>query len=279
MTKKQAAAGCLAVVFCLGQMACTAREGDMDFIVYYGEGLSQQDVGSVELAIVEPERTRLAEMASPHTRFLAYLSIGEVNDSRPYWDKVQAANIVVEENENWPGAHRVDVRSVAWRDLLLNDIIPALFAQGYQGLFLDTVDTASYLEDREPKRFKGASTALLNLVRDIKKRHPDQTLLLNNALDHLPQLGDTIDGVVVEDLYTRYDFATKRYLRTRPEDDAVKEGWLDAFNKGAGKPVYVIIYAPREDQELERYGRRKARAKGYRLSVSDIDLTRLPSRY
>ncbi len=76
---------------------------------------------------------------------LAYLSIGEVENYRPYFDRVKQSGAVLMENENWPGSYYVDVRNQSWSKLLLEEIIPELLRQGYSGLMLDTVDNPIYL--------------------------------------------------------------------------------------------------------------------------------------
>ena len=48
----------------------------------------------------------------------------------------------------------VDVRSDVWRNLLLNDIIPSILKNGYQGIFLDTLDSAEALERQDPVKSK-----------------------------------------------------------------------------------------------------------------------------
>jgi uncharacterized protein (TIGR01370 family) len=258
--------------------ACTGGGGSVKTLFYYGEGLSQQHLTGIDLAVVEPDRVSPANLAAPHTRFTAYVSVGEVNDSRPYFNRLRDAGTIVEENENWLGAHRIDVRSPVWRALLLDEILPGLFRRDFQGVFLDTVDTAAFLEGREPGRFKGAKAALVALVKEIKRRYPDRLLLVNNALDHLSDYGDVIDGVVVEDLYTVFDFDTQTYRKTLPENDHVKEALLDAFRHRTGKPVIVILYALSDDDDLVRYGSMQSRAKGYQSTISDVGLSRLPRR-
>lgn len=77
---------------------------------------------------------------------LAYLSVGEAADYRPYWQKHWAAkrpDWLAQPNPAWPGSYRVKYWSRPWRRILygsadayLDEIIDA----GFDGAFLDVMD-------------------------------------------------------------------------------------------------------------------------------------------
>ena len=93
------------------------------------------------------EVARLQEKPQGGRRLvLAYLSVGEAADYRPYWQKHWAAkrpDWLAQPNPAWPGSYRVKYWSRPWRRILygsadayLDEIINA----GFDGAFLDVMD-------------------------------------------------------------------------------------------------------------------------------------------
>ncbi|MEK6544702.1 MAG: hypothetical protein AABZ44_09745, partial [Elusimicrobiota bacterium] len=146
---------------------------------------------------------------------------------------------------------------------------------GFTGFFLDTVDVALELEDTDPEDFAGSKQALEGFVRELRKRHPHAFIIINNGLPLLQNLSDVIDAVAVEDLYTHYDFTTRRALPTQAEITTQKERLLDDFSKETGKPVLVLLYDNDIRSRLIKRSRARCRAKGYHWYATSIDLMHL----
>ncbi len=258
----------------------------MKWVVYYGDSLRASDIQGVDLAIVDPDLIRpdlvkpnlvepfltISRLFSSKTQWIAYLSLGEVNASRPYWKDLKAASAVLSENPHWPGAYRVDFRSEAWRRKLLEDLIPEFMAKGYVGVFLDTIDVP--IEQERTGAAPGSRRALVDFVKEARKLFPRLKIIPNNGLEVLPEIQDEIWGVVVEDLYTRHDFSTEKSVPT-PEDEAItKEKVLDAFIK-TGKPVLTLLYDQAFDTPLVKRAIDKSERKGYGWYWSRVDLSTL----
>ena len=90
-------------------------------------------------------RERLGELPEGTVR-LGYLSVGEADRNRREADGVRGQGFLVEPNPDWPDNVRVDIRDPRWQELLLEREVPRLLARGFDGLMLDTIDTAPYLE-------------------------------------------------------------------------------------------------------------------------------------
>ena len=190
---------------------------------------------------------------------LAYVSAGEADEKRSYWPQAKGKPYLVESNPNWPEAHRVDIRSDAWRRLLLKEVVPKALAKGYDGVFLDTLDTAEYLQSRDTAAYAGSMDAAKGLVEALRAQYPDKLILLNNALPLLEGLADAADGVVVEDLYTRCDPHAKACVPTPHEVSAAKEAALSRWKERTGKPVFVLLYSglrERDSPPLRKAARR-----------------------
>lgn len=227
------------------------------------------------MAILEPEAFELPSSSGPLP--LAYLSVGEANESRGFWKDIAGKPWVVEANPEWPGAHRVDMRDLDWRRLIFDTMLPPMLDKGYKGVMLDTLDVAGYLESSAPARFPGSRAAAADIILEMRRRHPDLVILPNNGLDILPQVEDAVDGVVVEDLYTHCPSGDGPCTATPSSRRDAKEKILVDFHRRTGKPVFVFVYArlsERRDLFVTR-ALRRALSRGFLPYVSSVHLDRL----
>jgi len=84
---------------------------------------------------------------------IAYLSIGEAEDYRFYWNKKwnkKKPNWIVKENENWEGNYIVKYWSPEWKNII-KEYQKKLDEIGVDGYLLDTVDTYQYFEENYKK--------------------------------------------------------------------------------------------------------------------------------
>lgn len=242
------------------------------WIVYYGSSLQKQDLDTLEFAVLDPDLMDARPFAQSSCKKIAYLSLGEAEDYRSYWPLVKEKPFLVEANPDWKGAHRIDVRSPEWRAIVLNALLPKIRERGYDGVFLDTIDTARYLEEKDPQKYAGSEKAMVELIDAIRKEDSRFLIYTNNGLEILDEIGDRIDAAVVEDLYTRYDFQKKKSFRTPAADTLYKEKILDDFRARTQKPVYTILYEKSIRSALARYGIAKANKKGYGWYLTTVDL-------
>lgn len=83
---------------------------------------------------------------------LAYLSIGEAEESRPGWKEIKRQNPdwLGPENPDWPGCYKVKFWDPAWQQMIFSRL-DQLIADGYDGIYLDIVDGYSFwLEQGHP---------------------------------------------------------------------------------------------------------------------------------
>jgi hypothetical protein len=148
---------------------------------------------------------------------LAYLSIGEAEVGRWYWSEVRGRTFVIEPNPAWPDNVRVDIRDKRWQSILLDTEVPRLLAQGYRGFMLDTLDTAPYLEHRDPIRFAGSRQALVQFLSLLRKQCPSAILLANGS-ETLVDAAPFVDGYVTEGIFATYDLQPPRNRATTPAE-------------------------------------------------------------
>ncbi len=248
------------------------------WLVYYGNTLDAKTLDGVELAILEPDAIDARPLKNGKTKFVGYVSVGEISATRSYFEDLRATPLLVGENPNWPGAHIIDVRIKVWQEFLIKHVIPQILSKGYDGVFLDTIDSALYLEEMQPETFYGTRLAVIDLIKNIRKNFPTILIIPNAGLDVLKDYQHDIDGVVIEDLYTHYDFITKTSTKTPESDSQFKETRLNDFIAATKKPVYNILYADSPKSELARYGIERSKKHGYDWYITTIDLNTIGSR-
>jgi cysteinyl-tRNA synthetase len=104
-------------------------------------------------AFTAAEIAQLKHKANGGTRMLVcYMSIGEAEDYRYYWNASWSANPpswMAAENPDWPGNYKVQYWNTEWQGIIyqnsdsyLNKIINA----GFDGVYLDIIDAFEYFE-------------------------------------------------------------------------------------------------------------------------------------
>jgi cysteinyl-tRNA synthetase len=82
---------------------------------------------------------------------LAYLSIGEAEDYRPYWNpawKKSPPRWLAAENPGWPGNYTVRYWDPAWQEIITGEggYLDRIIEQGFNGVYLDIIDAFEYFE-------------------------------------------------------------------------------------------------------------------------------------
>jgi len=182
------------------------------WLVFYGERADEATLATYDLVVLDPGfHGPISPVANAGTRVCSYLSLGEIKSSDPFLDFIDRAALL-EENPDWPGTRRVDVRHPSWHSLVLDRRIPSIAAKGFNGLMLDTLDTAPYLEQLDPGRYGGMRAAAIGLVATIRTRWPRMMLIMNRGYALLPDLVDKIDAVMAESLVTSPDLRTGGFV-------------------------------------------------------------------
>lgn len=209
-----------------------------------------------------------------HKAFVVgYISLGEIREDVQAW-KGFPKWLLVERNSNWPGSWRVDVREKAWNEFILERIIPNLIVQGYDGVFLDTVDTAHYLETM--KGYRGARKSMVKLVRDIHKKFPSLIIIQNNGLDLIGETAKYIDALLVEGVFSDYDFVTKKYSLSNEEDERELSNRLSNIRDSNMLPIFTLDYASPDDKTTASDLKSKSVEMGFIPYIAEISLMKIP---
>ncbi len=225
-------------------------------------------------------------------KVVAYLSIGEVEDYRPYWQAAWDANqdgqpdagapaFLGDVNPDWPGNYRVRYWQPAWQSLVLG-MLDGIAAKGFDGVYLDIVDAfetweydpdaQDWIENRmNPETGRTYRRDMILWVKAIAARarraHPGFLVIPQNGSPLLRAKGfrNVISGIGIEDLFTEGN-------ALQPAGH-VNPILADLALLAEGKPVWLIEYGSRiRARTASQAG---AEAHGFSLLLTDRELKTL----
>jgi cysteinyl-tRNA synthetase len=199
---------------------------------------------------------------------LAYLSIGEAEEYRFYWQRewrAQPPAWLGAENPKWPRNHAVKFWDAEWQAIVF-DYAARIVQAGFDGVYLDRVDGFESM---------GRATSMVDFVARLSSRVKAQ----RPGFLVVPQNGDAliadarfrgaIDAFAREDLFYGED---KDGARNKPA--SVRESLARLKRLAAdGKPVLVVEY-PRDEAQGQAVVREIA-AQGFIGLAARRELDRL----
>jgi uncharacterized protein (TIGR01370 family) len=205
-----------------------------------------------------------------------YLSVGEASPDYTYFAALQAEGLLVRPSPTWQGNYYIDIRQPQWKTRLFNEIIPGIVAAGFDGLFLDTLDSPLHLEETEPAVYKGMAAATVDLIHAMRAAYPHIKIIMNRAYRLLSPVSASIDVVVGESVFTTYDFAQKKYKLVDAAGYRRQVQLLQgAVRRRPDLRVFTLDYWEPSDAEGIARIYQEERANGFSPYVSSIDLTRV----
>lgn len=247
------------------------------WLCFYGGNAPPEAYGRFDLVVFDSTfHPPLVRRADGRPVFLGYLSAGEVLEQGPFWSFVKDRGILVHRKPFW-SSWVLDVRDPAWQELLLREGVPWILDQGFDGILVDTLDSALGLELwTDPARFQGTREAVIAWVETLRRTFPDAVIAVNRGLPVLPDIAAALDAVVVEGLFSTCRDAGTGYAPVAPE---VRERLLQQLEAGRSErptlPVLTLDYASEDQPSLAQDAIAHARRKGFIPYVSTIHLDRI----
>lgn len=177
---------------------------------------------------------------------LAYLSIGEAEEYRYYWQpqwKAAPPPWIIAENCRWPRNHLVRFWDDAWKDVMIRGdgaYLARIEAAGFDGVYLDRIDVYDDIKDRFPDARQRMIAFVGELDREARRRRPDFLVVAQNAEDLLDTAAyrSALDGLAKEDLLYGLGGTGKRNTE---EAIAWSRRRVDLL-RADGKPVFAAEY-------------------------------------
>lgn len=231
----------------------------------------------------------LRSLQSTGKNALAYLSIGEAEDYRYYFQRRWIADDPVtglqqpvlgsapdwldRTNSNWEGNYKVQYWSQAWQTTTLN-YLDRIIDAGFNGVYLDIIDGFEYWSDQSQLNAAGSQKQALSepvaaqrMIQFVERiAYHARVMRGKTDFQIVPQNGEsilaydragryikTINGIGIEDLF--YDAETPQ-PRAAIQD---RLQWIDRVQAN-GKSVLSIDYV---DDQTGRTGANEARINDF----------------
>jgi endo-alpha-1,4-polygalactosaminidase (GH114 family) len=158
----------------------------------------------------------------------------------------------------------------------LEELIPSVLRQGFDGVFLDTLDNPLDLEEQSPKRYAGMTDAAAHLVQAIHMHYPSIKIMMNRGYGLLPKVGDSITMELGESMYTDYNFDKKIYEKVQASSYQEQVDLLKkAQQANPHLKIYTLDYANPSDTPVLLDIYKTERANGFIPYVATIGLDQL----
>lgn len=258
------------------------RRIDMNEIAALDEDLVVIDyapdrVYGVELPFSQADVARMRTRTDGGRKLLlAYLSIGEAERYRTYWnnawyDAATRPHWLLDANPQWDGNFPVRFWDPQWQAIVFGSheaYLDRILAAGFDGVYLDRADVFQELEQERSDSAGEMASFIVRLARHARAQKPDALIVMQNAeeLVRRRDVRNAIDGLAKEDLL----FGVNHDGLANPPE-MVRESLADlAVARRSGLKVLVVEYLS-EAAPAER-ARRRIRELGYLPLIAERSL-------
>ena len=187
---------------------------------------------------------------------VSYLSIGEAEDYRPYWQSSWNTNppdFLSASNPEWPDNFKVKYWDTQWQAIIF-DYVDKIVASGFNGVYMDIIDAYQYWEGINPVPGMNYAQEMADFVAAIKAHAEQRLAALGDTRDFVimgqngeelldnPTYLNALDGVGKEDLRFYYPNGSEGSFKPVPD------GWWSGSKpylelaEAAGVQVFVVEY-------------------------------------
>ena len=231
-------------------------------VVVIDYGFDRRNATAFPREVVDLMRTR---PDGSKRLILAYVSIGEAENYRYYWQENWLKNRPVwlePENPDWPGNYLVQYWHPQWQAILFgnpNAYLDRILDAGFDGVYLDGADKFEQWKRRRPSA-AGEMVDLVGAIASYARAHRQDFLIIPQNGDGLlgnPKFVQMIDGIGREDLL---------YSENQPDLRNTQRSIAESVRRlrplaAAGKPIFVVEYTA--DPELAASMLREINELGY----------------
>jgi len=194
---------------------------------------------------------------------ICYISIGEAEDYRSYWQSAWSSNPpdwLGAENPDWEGNFKVKFWNSEWQNIIF-DWLDTIIAQGFDGIYLDIIDAYYYWMEEVPNSQQEpyAAVYMIDFVENIRNyltenggenmviipQNGEYIVWENNVTENdIQRYLSTCDAIGVEDLFF---YGNQDINNSYNPDEERLELLIDVYQP-AGWPVFSIEYLTHQNK-------------------------------
>jgi cysteinyl-tRNA synthetase len=250
-----------------GPQAGTALSGPIETWAYQLADIVPEDIAALNVDLVVIDYSADGEDATAFgpkdtafmksrpdggtKKLVAYMSIGEAEDYRYYWQKSWETKKtrpawLDDLNPDWEGNYKVRYWDPAWQAIIMgspNAYLDKIIAAGFDGVYLDIIDAFEYWRDDKEER-ADADKEMIRFVTKLasyaRTKRPDFMIIPQNGEELLddPAYLRVISAIGKEDIFYGENGDGKPNSKAR-----IAECLSHLANaRAAGKPILAIEY-------------------------------------
>ncbi|NIJ45463.1 endo-alpha-1,4-polygalactosaminidase (GH114 family) [Wenyingzhuangia heitensis] len=236
-----------------------------DFFISY-ENIPPYQIKGFDTVFLESAFYNSEDVASlkkENKNVYAYISLTEVSEHNiDLYNKLKP--YLLSKNETW-NSYYINIADARARKIVLNEI-KLIYKKGFDGLLLDNLDNVSI---HGP--YKALQSALIKLILEIKEQFYNKELIQNGGLFLLNKTHAFLKGILVESVYTNYDFNSQLYQLRNKREALQKKSNLENSIKHYNLKGFVIEYAV--DKKIANKIYKHYRSSKLAVVVTDINLS------
>lgn len=212
--------------------------------------------------VLEPDNISqkdLVQLTASGASAFAYLSVGEVGPHRAY-ASLLLPEWILGKNPAW-NSDVLDLSNSRLRQFLLGRV-KQLQEAGYDGIFLDTMDSFNLVADTDSEKALQRA-GLIKFIKDLGSLKSPPRIITNRGFEVLDAVAEHVEAVAAESLYASWNNEQQTYS-TVPEE---ARSWLMAKLEHARNTlsldVIVIDYQPPEQRVQARAIAKKIAEHGF----------------
>ncbi|MFT0213308.1 bifunctional glycoside hydrolase 114/ polysaccharide deacetylase family protein [Pseudomonas sp. F1_0610] len=238
-----------------------AVDPDTSIVFWYADNPPLSELSQFDWLVLES-----AHFDAPAREFLrsqksslfAYLSVGEFDGNRKDLANAGLSKSTANQKNHAWDSHVMNLADTKWQDYLVKRA-KALHADGYDGLFLDTLDSFQLL----PKKQQEAQRlGLVQILTKLQTQVPEVKLIFNRGFEVIDDLPKQPTAVAIESIYAGWEPGANRYREVSKMDREWLEERLQPLRE-ANIPLIAIDYLPPERREEARLLVKKLRSEGF----------------
>jgi hypothetical protein len=249
------------------------------FYTYYGKGrvaeLSHYDIAVLHTPAMTPAEVKQLDDIGVVT--VGYVTVGE-DDQLRVGDRTgpagKASWYLDKDNDKRPDQNGIwkswfaNANDPQWRADRINEAKQLVGEHGFDGIFLDTIDTAQLYPETKP--------GMTQLIKELRDALPEGVIVLNQGFSVLPDVAQYADGLMLESFTATYDFDSKTYMMNLPQslDYHLKRVNNMITPVRAKHPMQVLVldYTGKDDVANMKIAADRAATFGFLFSASPINL-------
>ena len=256
----------ISLIIALLTTPLVASAGKVDTWAYQLQQYDEEQLMAVavDLFVVDPDelsraKVHVSSLKVKNGQVLAYVSVGEAEAYRTYWQgswRQAPPAWMAEENPNWKDNFKVKYWNSEWQAITVGRV-EAMARAGYDGMYMDVVDAYEYFEERgESSAREDMVEFVVKLSKAARAINPKFAVIAQNAAELFEDedYNEAVDGIANEDTFYHGD------QRQRPDE---VEWTLKKLNsvKESGKLVLSVEYTTRFHSTADFC--RRAQASGF----------------